>query len=173
MGRAIENDLSDTLTPRVMTALRRIIEFAQGEGWIGADPARGISVRTAAKRYHADEADNIAIPPKDQLRTLFKAAAEQDDKGRSLAMVHVMAFGGLRASEVRGLRRKDLRLAQGEITVRQRADLWSADSLVFSNGAGKVESCTNIYHRLWTPLMLSAGLVDAVPDDGQPGTATP
>ncbi|MEA4837464.1 MAG: site-specific integrase [Rhodospirillaceae bacterium] len=163
----------------------------------------------AAKRYHADEADTITIPPKDQLRTLFKAAAEQDDKGRSLAMVHVTAFGGLRASEVRGLRRKDLRLAQGEITVRQRADQWnvigptktensrrtvpippatvaalkvwllaappSPDNLVFPNGAGKVESYTNIYHRLWTPLMQAAGLADVIPGDGdgQPDTVRP
>lgn len=55
----------------------------------------------------------------------MKAAKTFDITGQAEAMVSVLTFGGLRASELRGLRRRDLRLNEGRIDIRQRADRWN------------------------------------------------
>jgi len=47
-----------------------------------------------------------------------------DNTGRASAMVPVLMFCGLRASEMRGLRWQDVSFARAELRVRQRADKW-------------------------------------------------
>lgn len=191
-ARALESSLSDAMATRVFSLLRHILKFSQGNGWIAGNPATGVAVRTTGKR--GNEGEKPTIPPKPQLKALLAAAQRFDNTGRATALVSLLIFGGLRASELRGLRRKDLRLADGKVDIRQRADQWnvigpcktknsrrsiplppstiaalrawlphaptSEDGLVFPNGAGKPESYANLYHRLWTPLMASAGLAD-------------
>jgi integrase len=65
------------------------------------------------------------IPPKAQIKALIDAAKIFDATGYAEALVLVLAFAGLRASELRGLRRQDVRLSEGKIDVRQRADRWN------------------------------------------------
>lgn len=122
-ARALEAALSDAMATRVFALLRHILKFAQGNGWIAANPASAVNVRTAGER--SEDAEELAIPPKAQIKALFEAAKTFDTTGQAEAMVAVLAFGGLRASEMRGLRRRDLRLSEGKIDVRQRADRWN------------------------------------------------
>jgi integrase len=108
-------------------------------------------------------------------------------------------FTGLRASELRGLRWRDLDLEARTLHVRQRADRfnelgppkseagerslplpsmvvselkgWRKDcpegeaGLVFPNGAGNVESMTNLVRRGLQPTLVAAGVTVPVLDD--------
>lgn len=123
-ARGLEANLSDSLAVRSLATFRRVMKFAQGEGWIVGNPAEAVSIRTGERGAETD-VDTVEIPPKDQLRRLIAAAADYDATGYASAVVQILMFGGLRASEMRGLRRRDLRLAEGEIDIRQRADRWN------------------------------------------------
>ena len=115
------------------------------------------------------------------------------DRWRAFFVVAI--FTGLRASELRGLRRADVDLDAGTLAVSQRADAWrrigppkSAAGkreiplvpmainvlkqwqpqcpagelgLVFPNNAGRVDSLPNIQRRVWEPLQVKCGLLDA------------
>lgn len=122
-ARALEAALSDAMSMRVFSTLRHIVRFAQGNGWIATNPAVAVRIRTAGERSRDD--DQLAIPSKDQIKGLIVAAGSFDATGYAEALVLVLVFAGLRASELRGLRRQDLRLSEGKIDVRQRADRWN------------------------------------------------
>lgn len=113
-------------------------------------------------------------------------------QGRWRPLIVMAIFTGLRASELRGLRWRDVLFDSWEILVRQRADCFnvigrpksaagersvpmtplvlntlkewrvacpkSAGDLVFPNGAGNVESLTNIRRRGLIPAMTAAGV---------------
>ena len=59
----------------------------------------------------------VDIPTPDEIRVIIAAA-----KGRWRPVLLTAIFGGLRASELRGLRWQDIDLKKGELHVRQRAD---------------------------------------------------
>ncbi|MBR9970845.1 tyrosine-type recombinase/integrase [Magnetospirillum sulfuroxidans] len=119
-GRALEADLSDAMATRVYAMFRQIIKFAQGAGWIAANPSDAVTIRT--KGEARTEEDEVYIPPKEQLRRLYETARTFDDDGLAEAMVSVLMFAGLRASELRGLSRRNLFLADSKLKVTQRAD---------------------------------------------------
>ena len=118
---SLEADLSDAMSTRVFSLFRQILRFAHCSGWIASVPADSVSIRTAGDR--ADDS-GVFIPPKDQLRALYDTARTYDETGQAEALVSVLMFGGLRASELRGLPRRDLFLADGRIRISQRADRW-------------------------------------------------
>lgn len=204
-ARALEAALSDAMAIRVFTLLRQIIRFAQGSGWIASNPAEAITIRTAGERANAEA---VFIPAKDSLKRLYETAREFDATGQAEAIVAVLMFAGLRASELRGLTRRDLCLAEGRIKVTQRADEWqqlgpvktgngrrtiavpptvvealrrwlksappSSIGIIFPTSDGTVQSYTNLYHRLWVPLMQRAGLVSIERvNDGDPDKVRP
>ncbi|CAA7613499.1 site-specific integrase [Magnetospirillum sp. UT-4] len=125
-GRALEAELSDAMSTRVYAMFRQIIKFAHGGGWIAADPARSVTIRTRGERHQDDNEGAVAIPPKAQLRALYQAAREFDDTGYAEAMVSVLVFAGLRISELLALPRRALFLADGSLRVLQRADRYRA-----------------------------------------------
>ena len=61
------------------------------------------------------------FPEPGEIKRLIAAAS---DTPRSKALLLTAALTGLRASELRGLRWKDVDLKVGELHVRQRADLY-------------------------------------------------
>jgi integrase len=63
------------------------------------------------------------------------AAAEGDTKRRALLLI--LAFAGLRASEVRGLRWSDIDLKSSELHVRQRADAYNVIGAPKSNSSAR------------------------------------
>lgn len=122
--RWLERNRSDDMAGRVLFYLRLVIDHARTRGWISSNPTEGARIRGASERLAADP--DVFIPPKQQLRDLLDAASRFDSTGRADAMIALLMFCGLRASELRGLTRRDLMLSRAgnEVTVRQRADQW-------------------------------------------------
>jgi integrase len=127
-ARELEATRSDAMARRVFATFREIMKFGVTIGVCARNPAAEILVRTAGERAMGGDDDDdgrVEIPPKAQLRALLLAAETFDDAGEALAMVHALMFGGLRASELRGLRLKDIDLTAATLQVRQRADRWN------------------------------------------------
>jgi integrase len=129
------------------------------------------------------------FPSKAEIRNLIEHAPE-----RWRAFIITAIFTGMRASELRGLTWKDVKLDAAMVHVRQRADAWrnmgppkSAAGtrdiplvpmavnalrqwrdncpagqleLVFPNGAGNIESHSNVVKRVWNPLQIACSLVN-------------
>lgn len=129
---ALEAALSPAMARKVFTSLRQLLKFAIERGALATNPALSVSIRTAGTRGD-DPDERVSIPTKAELAALLQAAADRidldDDKGRSLAMVRVLLFAGLRASELRGLPLVGGCQLKGRdgaaIKVRQRADRWN------------------------------------------------
>jgi integrase len=119
-ARWLERNRSDDMAGRVLFFLRMTVDHARTKGWVNSDPVGGVKIRGASERTAEPE---IEIPTKDQLRALLKAAA---DDPMSDAMVSLLMFCGLRASEMRGLCRDSLNIssAGSSVTISQRADQW-------------------------------------------------
>jgi integrase len=119
-ARWLERNRTDDMAGRVLFFLRLVIDHARTKGWTNADPVAGVRIRAASERV---EDDTVEIPPKSQLKALMVAAGSDS---QSDAMVSLLMFCGLRASELRGLTRQDLLLQPSEntVTIRQRADQW-------------------------------------------------
>jgi integrase len=112
-----EDGLSRALARKVLTSLKSILKVAK-RGQVAADVSIGRD-----KRKHRLEAGKD-FPTPDQAKRLLEAAAEADIRPRTLLIMAI--FTGLRASELRGLRWKDVDLKHNEIHVRQRADRFNA-----------------------------------------------
>ncbi|MCA1907546.1 MAG: site-specific integrase [Magnetospirillum sp.] len=119
-ARSLETDLSDAMATRVYSMFRQIIKFSQAAGWISTNPADAITIRT--KGEAREEGGELVIPPKEQLRRLYETAKTFDNDGMAEALVSVLMFAGLRASELRGLPRRNLFLSENKLKVTQRAD---------------------------------------------------
>lgn len=182
--RWLERNRTASQATRVMNLLRMVLAAGVGMGWCATNAAAEVKPRTAGARHD----DQLVIAPKEQLRALLDAAEATGPMEH--AMVSVLLFCGLRASEMRGLPRANVTKAMLKVT--QRADkrqkigspksassrrevpvppgVWRAlaawmlkapkSPLVFPNGAGRPESYANIWNRTWRPLMTKAGLVD-------------
>lgn len=119
-ARWLERNRTDDMAGRVLFFLRLTIDHARTKGWITADPVAGVRIRAASERV---DDDTVEIPPKGQLKALMAAAASD---AQTDAMVSLLMFCGLRASELRGLTRQDLLLhpSGNTVSIRQRADQW-------------------------------------------------
>jgi integrase len=145
-ARALEADVSDSMAKRVFTLFRQVVGFALSNGWIMGNPAQAISIRTAGDRA---QDDTVVIPSKDQLKTLFETAKDYDQTGRAGAMISLLMFGGLRASEMRGLLRRNLFLNDGIIKITQRADRWGTlGSVKTANGRREIPVPTQVIDAL-------------------------
>lgn len=105
---------SKAMAGKAVRALSSIITEAQRRGLVAQNVAKGVKV-IRSKR----EKKKVVIPTREDLRAMLQAAG---DDFRPLLMTVI--FTGLRSSELRALRRSDVNLKAGEITVEQRADQW-------------------------------------------------
>lgn len=163
----------------ILTNLKTVLTFAQRQGLVAQNVARGVKIKSDDRRRAATQLkEGKDFPSKAELKLLIDRAP---DRWRPFLIVAV--FTGMRASELRGLD-----LDAGLIHVTQRADAWrhigppkSAAGtrtipivpmginalrqwklicpvgelgLVFPNGAGNIESLTNITKRVWKPVQL-------------------
>ncbi|UJQ94102.1 tyrosine-type recombinase/integrase [Mariluticola halotolerans] len=124
-ARDLELHRSDDLAKRVFTTFRMVIDHALGQGWIGSNPARSVSVRTAPD-WEADK-EQLEIPPFDDLKKILKAAKAYDQTGRAEAFVSVLLFQALRISELRALGKQHVVLKgpSPELIIRRKADRWN------------------------------------------------
>lgn len=120
-ARALEEHKSEAMARRVFGTFKRVLDFAVAEGWIASNVSASVKIRTSGGR--ADRS-KMRFPSKNQLRALLQAAKKQDNTGRCHAMICVLVFAGLRASEMRGLRWIDVDIKNARVMVSQRADGW-------------------------------------------------
>jgi integrase len=110
------DDLSRPLARKVLGSLKMLLKDAKRRGHAAQNVAADTKI-TANKRDHKiEEGKHIPLP--DEVRAII--AASPAGKARTLLMV--AAFAGLRASEIRGLRWKDIDLKKRTIRVAQRAN---------------------------------------------------
>jgi integrase len=105
--------MSRPLARKVLTSLKSILKVAK-RPQVAAD----VSI-AADKRRHRLEAGKD-FPTPEEAKRLLTAAATADIRPRTVLTVAIST--GLRASELRGLRWRDVDLRHGELHVRQRAD---------------------------------------------------
>jgi len=175
---------------KVLTNIKTALTFAQAQGLVAQNVARGIKLKSEDRRGAGRLKEGEDFPTKTEIRQLIDQAP-----ARWRPFIVAAIFTGLRASELRGLCWGDVDLEAGQIHVRQRADAWrhigppkSAAGtrdvplapmavnalrqwrlscpkgeldLVFPNGAGRVESHTNILKRFWFPLQQACGITNS------------
>jgi integrase len=111
---------------KVRTSLGSILADAQERGLVAQNAVhslrrkrrRGKETRSERRRIGKLEV-GVDIPAPSEIRAIV-AQLDKDTRYRPLLLTAI--FTGLRASELRGLRWKDIDLKRGEINVRQRAD---------------------------------------------------
>jgi integrase len=104
---------------KVLTNLKTILSFAQTQGLVAQNVARGIKLKGENQRHTGKLTEGVDFPTKTEIKTLIDNAP-----ARWRPFIITAVFTGLRASEVRGLRWQDVDLDAGIIHVRQRADAW-------------------------------------------------
>ena len=173
-----------------MVSLRSILSEAVEREWIEHNVGIDVKVKRQARVLGEDK----IIPTKDEIRTILEKAPASHK-----AMFVTAIFTGMRISELRGLRWKDVDFDARVIRVTQRADEFcqigapksragvrsipmaptvhktledwkdrapeSVADLVFPNSVGKVQNYSNIYNRVFKPMLVDNGIVD---EEGQP-----
>jgi integrase len=117
---ALLHDLSRATARKVLVSFRSIIKDARRRGTIAHNVAEGVTIGSDKRAARLPEVGRD-IPTPDEVRRLLAASP-----ARWRPFLTVAAFTGLRASELRGLRWRDIDLAAGIIHVRQRADEWGS-----------------------------------------------
>jgi integrase len=142
MARAFEDKLaaerrSPVMVRKVLTSLGSILADAQERGLVTQNVVRGLRThrrgRDADRRRDSNLEIGVDIPTPEETRAII-AALDEDTRWRPLLLTAI--FTGLRASELRGLRWKDIDLKRAELHVRQRADRYGKIGLPKSR-AGK------------------------------------
>jgi integrase len=107
--------LSRPLARKVLTSFKSLLKVAN-YGHV----TQSVSIGTKRKPKLELGRD---IPTTDEIKRLVAAVSDDDLRRRALLLT--VAFTGLRASELRGLRWRDVDLKAGELHVRQRADRYN------------------------------------------------
>lgn len=116
--------VSPAMTAKVRTTLSQLFKHGAQRGYVTGNPVRDTKIMLAARPEAGEDGEPFVLPSKDDLRGLREAASSFDNTGKAEAIIRVWMFGGLRASELRGLpvRKLSLGLAQPKLRVDQRAD---------------------------------------------------
>jgi integrase len=106
---------------KVLTNLKTAISHAQNLGLVAQNVARAAKA-VGGEREHTRGPlrAGVDFPSKAELSVLLEHATE-----RQRPFVFLLVYTGMRISELRGLRWRDIDLEAGIVHVRQRADAWS------------------------------------------------
>lgn len=126
--RSFEDELrtagrSASMTKRVLTSLGTMLSDAQERGLVVRNAAREMQARRGSKADRLEKRQKgrlkvgVDIPTREEVKALLGAA-----EGRWRPLILSATFCGLRASELRGLRWKDVDFDKRLIRVHQRAD---------------------------------------------------
>jgi integrase len=105
----------------ILTSLKTMLTFAQGQGLVAQNVARGHR-RSKSEDRHATSGplrEGVDFPSKAELKAMIEKAPD-----RWRAFIITAIFTGMRISELRGLAWRDVDIDVGIIHVRQRADAW-------------------------------------------------
>jgi integrase len=118
---------SQAIIRKVLTSLGSLIADAQERGLVAQNVVR--NVRSGRKRGKERQADRrqggklkigVDIPSREEIKAIVDVL-----EGRWRPFLLTAIFTGLRASELRGLRWRDIDLKRNELHVRQRADRYN------------------------------------------------
>lgn len=121
-----EADRSSAMIKKVLVSLGTLMADAQERGLVSRNVVRDMKAKRGAgekrqeKRQKGRLKVGVDIPTRDEVKALLGAIS-----GRWRPMFLVAIFCGLRASELRGLRWRDVDLDRGQIKVHQRADRYN------------------------------------------------
>ena len=175
---------SEAMIPKILTSLKILIGVAQAKGKIAQNVARAVKLRRSSR-----DDDGVTIPTRAELRTMMSESSGRlrplivtaiftgmrASELRGLTWGHVDfdakvirvrqradAWGKMGPPKSKAGRR-DIPMAP---TVANALREWKlacpqgSRDLVFPNGAGNVESYSNIYKRGYRPLLEQCGIVD-------------
>ena len=114
--------VSKALARMIVTSLGSVIADAQERGLASHNAVREMRKNRGKRGQKSNGREKpiemgVEIPEAAEIRSILAKAS-----GRRRAIVAVLAFAGLRASEMRGLRWSDIDLDAHTLSVRQRAD---------------------------------------------------
>lgn len=177
-------DSTRAMAKKCLTTLRSIISAAQERGMVLHNVARDVKLRRS-ERHDPDR----VFPTKDEIRALLANASPRNQPLIMTALFTGMRMSELRGlswdaidferSIITVRKRADRYCDMGNTKSKSgRREIpmgpqlagvlkqWKqacpsgALDLAFPNGAGRVETHSNIYNRIFKPLMLSCGIVD-------------
>src|SRR5262249_55012005 len=126
------------LRRKVLTNIKTILAFAQGQGLVAQNVAPGCEDQ---ERWRAHLRAGRDFPAMAELRTIMAEAT-----GRWRPFVITAIFTGMGASELRGLKWSDVDLNAAIIHVRRRAEAWGKCQ---SGGAGSPNGARTCEKRPW------------------------
>src|SRR5579872_6736483 len=135
-------NLSRPMARKVLQSVKAILKDAHRRGNVAQNVAAGVTVKKDKRAENHRPVVGVDIPLPGEVEAILKAA-----RGRWKPLLVTAAFTGLRASELRGLRWKDIDLKQGTISVRQRADAY--------NEIGAPKSVTGVRAFPLRPIVVS------------------
>lgn len=109
--------MSRSMARKVLTSLKSILKDAQRRGNVAQNVAAGVVVKKDKRTENVSLKVGVDIPLPQEVAAIIGAA-----KGRWKPLLITAAFTGLRASELRGLRWKDVDMKGAKVHVQQRAD---------------------------------------------------
>ncbi|SDL94383.1 tyrosine-type recombinase/integrase [Aliiruegeria lutimaris] len=189
MDELLDDGVSRALTRKVMVSLRSILSEAVEREWMAAN----VGLEVKMKRSKRGTEERI-IPTKDEIRRILDNAPESHrallvtaiftgmrvSELRGLTWKHVdldrgVIFVRQRADEQGKLGAPKSRAGVRDIPmapmVKNTLASWrqeapeSAIDLVFPNSVGKVQSYSNFYNRVFKPMLLENGIINA---EGEP-----
>lgn len=121
-----ENGRSPVMVRRILVSLGTLVADAQERGFVARNVVRDMRARRRRgerqdKRQKGKLKVGIDIPSREEIRAIVNALT-----GRWRPLLLTAIFTGLRASELRGLRWRDVDLDKRELRVHQRADRFNA-----------------------------------------------
>jgi integrase len=185
MDGLLDDGMSRALVKKIMVSLRAVLADAVEREWVDHNVAAEVKV----KRSNGRDRKRIVIPTKDEIRTIITKAPESHRGMFTLAIFTGMRISELRGlvwsavdfdrKIIRVFQRADefgelgppkSRAGEREIpmapTVVKALEAWktsgltSTDGLVFPNSAGKIQNYSNIYNRVFKPMLVVNGITD-------------
>lgn len=185
-ARWLEAQRTEDQGIRSLKVLRLVIDHAIAAGWCSSNPAKAVQIRTGGDRME----EAVEIPPKRELQALIEAAKAHGEKAHAMVLLLLFCgmrsseARGLRRCDVS---RQECQIRQradrfqkigapksrrGRREIPMPPSVWRAlaawmlrspggdSALIFGTSSGRPENYSNIWNRLWVPLMAAAGLAD-------------
>jgi integrase len=162
------------MLPKIKVTLSWVFSYGAGRGFVTSNPVAGIRLRKTSRPDIGQGVAPFTLPSERNLKHLIEAARRFDNTGRASALIGLMMYAGLRASEVRGLRWIDLQLdgKNPMVTVNQRADRYDEIGKVKSKGSKREVGLgpdTGMAIKRWLEAASEAELVFAN-EEGNPSS---
>ena len=186
MDDLLDADISRALVKKIMVSLRAILSEAVEREWTEQNVATNVKVKRSSRR----DAKQIIIPTKDEIRTILNSAPASHAAMFTNAVFTGMRISELRGlvwnavdfdrQIIRVYQRadeycvmwlpkskagtRDIPMAPTVLTTLRE---WKMKvpandlGLVFPNSVGKIQNYSNIYNRIYKPMLVANGIVDA------------